>query len=577
LGAASWPVRARRAQSAPLPASFSGLAVTQLGVAPTGPKSFTSPTRFTTFEVRDAATGRPVWRSHEPPRAVATDLLGAATTVYVGDFAAVTAPGRYRIVADNGLSSDPFAIAPEAFDTARRLVQRVFYFQRAFTAVEPRYAEGPWSHPSDAGRAPPSVTGGWHDAGDFSLYNMTTVSSLFWLLEAYRDFAPPDDDTNIPESGNGVPDLLDEARQGLDWLLAVQVEDGGFRNSTCLTEYSSYGRNPPERGRPYVHGEVGTIATARAVGVLASAAPLYDAVDAAFAERLRDAAGRGWRYLDARPDEHSDGPTCGAYRQDGDERTGRAVRMFAAAGLLLATGDARFRAAFERAFVDLDDEPSPYRFSIYAGLLYRRAAAADPARAVALEERLARVAGPIASAAAAHPFAWTGRYVWGSLAIGFERAGLLIARCLADPAAARSDCLTALASLDYTFGRNSLQLAYVSGLPGITRGRHHAFHHWLATLRATPFLFPGAVAGGPNERPEAADGSRPVAWPRPVWGYWDDPAMPRSTATAIDSRYTDNDSWSTNELAIAWQAPALYNLYFGQWAARQRWTQAPAK
>ncbi|MBP7777744.1 MAG: glycoside hydrolase family 9 protein [Acidobacteria bacterium] len=571
VGAAGWPVRALRARRAQPPTSFAHLAATQLGLAPMGPKAFTSPARFTAFAVVDEETGATVYRSSEPPRAVTTDRLGTIDTVWIGDFAPVTRPGRYHLEADNGLSSHPFAIAPEAFDLARRAVQRVFYFQRAFTAIEARHAEGPWMHPSDAARAPLGVGGGWHDAGDYSIYNMTTVSSLFWLLEAYRDFAPADDTTNIPESGNAVPDLLDEARRGLEWLLAVQVDDGGFRNSTCVEAYAPYGRNPPEAGRPYVHGEVGTIATARAVGILGSASVVYDHLDAGFARRLREAAERGWRYLDARPAEHSDGPTCGAYRQDGDERAGRAARMFAAAGLLVATGEARFRDAFERHFVDIDDEPSPYRFGAYACLLYRRAAAADPARTAAIDARLATLASRIVAQAEAHPFAWTGRYVWGSLAIGFERAGLLIARCLANPEAALRDCRTALSGLDYAFGRNSLQFAYLSGLPGVTRGRQHAFHHWLATLDATPFVFPGAVAGGPNERPELADTSRPLAYPRPVWGYWGDPAMPRSAATAIDGRYTDNDSWSTNEVAIAWQGPALYNLYFGAWAARRGW------
>jgi endoglucanase len=36
------------------------------------------------------------------------------------------------------------------------------------------------------------------------------------------DFLPGEDDTDIPESRNGVPDLLDEARWGLEWLLSVQ-------------------------------------------------------------------------------------------------------------------------------------------------------------------------------------------------------------------------------------------------------------------------------------------------------------------------------------------------------------------
>ena len=103
----------------------------------------------------------------------------------------------------------------------------------------------------------------------------------------------------------------------------------------------------------------------------------------------------------------------------------------------------------------------------------------------------------------------------------------------------------------------------------MTQGRRRAFHHWLATLNATPYLFPGMVAGGPSETPRPDDGSRPRARPRAVWGYWGDPAMPRDSATPIDGRYTDNDSWSTNEIDIGWQAVTLYNLYFGQWFSRR--------
>jgi endoglucanase len=53
---------------------------------------------------------------------------------------------------------------------------------------------------------------GWHDAGDLSIYSASLNTALFWLLETFSDFRPSADDTNIPESGNSVPDLLDEAR-----------------------------------------------------------------------------------------------------------------------------------------------------------------------------------------------------------------------------------------------------------------------------------------------------------------------------------------------------------------------------
>ena len=547
--------------------SFTRLAASQLGYLPTGPKAFTSPRAFGSFVVVDDATHTTAWQGGAPTRAVATDLLGSVPEVWIGEFTAVVAPGRYRIVADNGLESYPFTIGDRVFDGAVRAVQRVFYFQRAFTAIVAPHAEGPWVHPTDASLAPVGVRHGWHDAGDFSLYNMTAASSAFWLLEAYSDFTPDADDTNIPESGNGVPDLLDEVRWELEWLLTVATPEGAFRNSTCLEPYAAYGDNAPERSRPYVLGEAGTMATARAVGILAYASSIFARYDPAFAATLQDAAWRGWRYLEARPDEYSDGPTCAAYRQDGDRRAGRAGRMFAAAGMLVATSEPQFREAFAAYFDDIDGDPSAYRFNAYACLLYMRAAAGDERRRVVISRRLRQLADDALADAASHPFAWAGRYIWGSIGVGFERSGAYtVKQCLAVRRLVSPDCRQALANLDYVFGRNSYQLAYVSGLPGVTRARQHAFHHWLASLRATPYLFPGAVAGGPNQRPEPADGSRPLASPHATWGYWGDPAMPRDAATAVDGRFTDNDSWSTNEVAIGWQAVALYNLYFAQWA-----------
>lgn len=567
---AAWPVQVMRRISGPALAPVTGPAVNQLGYAPMGPKAFTAAGPIVDFTVVEAASRRLVLRGRGlagPPNAE-----GTAPSAWTGDFTAVRSPGRYRIVVDGGSPSPPFTIASDVYDAAIRAVQRVFYYQRAFTAIEAVHAEGPWRHASDAARAPAGVRGGWHDAGDYSLYNMTTVSSIFWLLSAALDFAPTDDATNLPESGNRVPDLLDEARWGLEWLLSVQDAEGGVRNSTCLASYQAYGRNDPAVGPPYVDGEVGTLPTARGVGVLAFAAHVFAPIDAVFAHRLAEAAARGWQYLEARPEAHTDGPTCAAYRQDGDVPAGRAARRFAAAGLLVATGDPRFRSAFA-AWADQAGEPgdpSPYRFGAYAALLYRRAAAADPAVSASLDAGIEVRAAATRAAIAAHPQAWPGGYQWGSLAIAFERvAGALIPQCLTAARADAPACRLATASLDYALGRNPLQLVYVSGLPGVTTGRRHAFHHWLATLEATPFLFPGALAGGPNQSPHELDGSRPLARPRAVWGYWGDPAMPRHPSTPLDARYTDNDSWSTNELAIAWQAPALYTLLFAQWQARR--------
>jgi endoglucanase len=563
-GRPAWLGRAATRSGEP---PLSRVAASQVGYSPSMRKRFTAPRRFGGFRVVREGDGSAAFTGGPPVREVRTGLLGDARTVWIGDFTPLAAEGRYRIVLDDGLASFPFDVRADPFAPAIRAVQRALYFQRAFTAIDAAHAEGPWTHPSDAHLAPQGERKGWHDAGDYSVYNASTASALFWLLEAYADFQPTADDTDIPESGNGVPDLLDEARWALEWMLSVEEPSGGFRNATCQERYGRYGTNRPEAMPPYRSGEVGTLATARAVGTLAFASHLYRAFDAAFAARCLEAARRGWEYLERHPGESTDGPTCPAFRQDGDGRAGRDVRMYAAAGMLLVTGDPRFRDAFEASFQELSNDPSAYRFNVYAALLYLRAPAGVADRKRSIRVSLLERAAEARADGAAHPFEWASRYHWGSIAAGFHRAAFGAKACLRDPAGASPDCEQALASVHYALGRNSLQLCYVSGLPGVSRGRSHAFHQWLAALRATPFAFPGLVAGGPQEAPVETDVSFPHARPAPVWGYFGDPAMPRDARTPIDARYTDNDSWSANELDVDWQAVALYQLYFARWWA----------
>jgi endoglucanase len=566
-GLRGYPAWRQRAALGPEAPPFSGLAASQVGYGPFMVKQFSSPKRFGSFQVV-SDSGEVVFQGGPPMREIPTDTLGAIRSVWVGDFTPLRAAGRYRVVADDGTSSYPFDVGPGVFDAPVRAVQRAFYYQRAFTEIGAAHAQGPWIHPSDAALAPPGVVKGWHDAGDFSLYSASTNSALFWLLSAAADFSPREDDTGIPESGNGVPDLLDEARWGLEWLLSVQDPSGGFHNTTCQERYGPYGTNWLERMSPYRAGEVGTIATARAVGTLAFASVLFRPYDAAFAERSLEAARSGYSFLRDRPDENSDGPTCPAMRQNNDPSVGRDVRMYAAAGLLLATGDAAFRADFEANYQPVQNDPSYLRSNVYAALLYLRASTGDPERQRAIRQDLRRRAGEVRADGERHPFGWAGRTFWGSIAAGFQRtAGFSAQFCLQDPVGSAADCEQVLANVHHALGRNYQQIVYVSGLPGVTHGRTHGFHQWLAALNATPYLFPGLVAGGPIAAPEPDDIAMPYGRPIPTWGYWGDPAMPRNASTPLEARYTDNDSYSTNELDIDWQGVTLYNLYLARWWA----------
>jgi endoglucanase len=164
---------------------------------------------------------------------------------------------------------------------------------------------------------------------------------------------------------------------------------------------------------PYRAGEVGTIATGRAVGTLAFASVLYRPYDAAFAERSLDAARAGYRFLRGRPAENSDGPTCPAMRQDTDLNAGQDVRMYAAAGLLLATGDPHLGVDFDENYQPLHNDPSYQRSNVYATLLYLRASAGDPERQRAIRRELRRRADEVRVDGERHPFQWAGRTFWG--------------------------------------------------------------------------------------------------------------------------------------------------------------------
>jgi endoglucanase len=316
---------------------------------------------------------------------------------------------------------------------------------------------------------------------------------------------------------------------------------------------------------------VGTLATARAVGNLAYASTVYRRYDPAFAERCLRAARAGYAYLEQHAGDNSDGATCPSYRSDGDAEIGRHVRMFAAAGMLLATAEGRFRDDFEKNYAELEYDPSYHHPNGFAAQIYLRSPAGDPSRKRAIRDRLRVHASRALEDGDRHPFQLASRSHWGTIGAGFTRTGSYNVKwCLEDPVGARRDCEQALANVHYTFGRNYLQTCYVSGLRGVTRGRSWAFHHWLATLRAEPYCFPGMVAGGPNSIPEPNDVSDPSGWPIPAWGYWGDPAFPRDASTPPEGRYTDNDSWSTNEVSVDWQASALYGLYFAAWFAKGR-------
>jgi endoglucanase len=235
--------------------------------------------------------------------------------VWQVDLSDLERPGRYT-VEGGGAVSDPFVVAGRPYEEALLAGLKSFYFQRTRTALVEPYAV--WDGEAYTRRQPSHVhddvgwdledypakarrwqlEAGWHDAGNYDMYVPSTAPTAQALLLAY-EWAPErfdDESLRIPESGNGIPDILDETRWGLRWILSMQEPGGAFRHREAVMGSSPELPADEDRTERWVAGP-STAATAKAVAVLAMASRIYAGHDDALARRAAAAARRGWAWL----------------------------------------------------------------------------------------------------------------------------------------------------------------------------------------------------------------------------------------------------------------------------------------
>ena len=242
--------------------------------------------------------------------------------VWYADISPLQAAGTYYIYdATNRVRSYSFRIADDVYLPVLKAAVRAYFYQRCGGDV-PEANGGTWHHPAchtAAGQdmaaqlyidgrtrgQPRDVHGGWHDAGDYNKYVPFTMDVVQALLMAY-EFNPSafGDDWNIPESGNGIPDILDEVRWECDWLLRMQMPDGSVCNR--VTERTSKGGVTPDKDSQ--HERYYTQPTSWATATCAANLAYFSRVigkfpgQAAYARKCRAAAEKAWAWLEQHPD-----------------------------------------------------------------------------------------------------------------------------------------------------------------------------------------------------------------------------------------------------------------------------------
>jgi endoglucanase len=498
-------------------------------------------------------------------RVVLRGRLGAAqawapadAAVRLADFSALKTPGDYELVVDGLPRSPRIHVAADAYAALNAAAIKAYYFNRASTALAPEHA-GAWAraagHPDTEVRVHASAAGptraegslirapkGWYDAGDYNKYVVNSGITVYTLLAAYEHFPAffKAQKLNIPESGNGLPDLLNEALWNLDWMLAMQdPADGGVYHKLTNKGFDGIVMPADARGERWVV-QKSTAAALDFAAVMAQASRVFAAFEAqrpGLSARMRAAAQHAWDWAQAHPNE--------VYRQPPDVHTGGyddAVLSdefaWAGAELYVTTGEARYRPDLEKLAINV---PSWGDVKGLAWITLAQHRSELPQNdSVVATTRIMELADELVAS-------WRGSayrvgmqaqdYGWGSNSTALNRALMLIQAYRLKP---QPELLAAAQALfDHVLGRNPLGLTMVTG-SGARSPLHP--HHRPSEADGVDAPVPGFLVGGPNP------------------GQQDKAGCPVPYASALPAlSYLDHVcSYASNEVAINWNAPLVY-------------------
>jgi hypothetical protein len=236
IAAATLALSAARAAAQPADSASTFIRINQLGYLPDAPKVAVvcslAAESLATFTVRDSA-GRTVLG---PLRARPTGAFGPCASTHRLDFGALRRPGTYRISAGT-VQSPPVRVSAHAYDGAADTL--LHYMRQQRSGYNPFFRDSVHKLDGlivdDSARAGQfrMVSGGWADASDYLQYVATSANAAYVMMMAYRDhpraFADAFDARGLP-GANGTPDVLDEARHGLEWLLRMFPADDEMYN-----------------------------------------------------------------------------------------------------------------------------------------------------------------------------------------------------------------------------------------------------------------------------------------------------------------------------------------------------------
>jgi endoglucanase len=493
----------------------------------------------------------------------------SSTKTKLADFSPLKIKGSFVVLIPGIGHSYVFQISDDVNKAAAISTLKGFYYQRVSMPLEEKYA-GKWHrsaghpdnvvyiHPSAATKERPEGTvisspGGWYDAGDYNKYIVNSGISTGTLLSAFEDF--PDYfktlSTNIAESNDAVPDVLNEAIYNIRWMLTMQdPNDGGVYNKCTNADFDGMVMPGTTKAPRYVV-QKGTAAALDLAAVAAQASRIlskYKKVLPGLSDSCLAAAKRAWAWATKNPameynqnamnQSFKPAVVTGAY---GDKNFNDEW-LWAATELYLTTKEKSYHEVIAKHTGDNFSLPTWNNVGLVAWYSFIRLAKEVPVTSTdslpKMKARIIDMANEYLNKVSSNAFGTVmggsrRDFNWGSSSNAGNQGILLINAYLLTGDKKYID--GALTNLDYLLGRNATGYCFVTGLGS----KSTMFpHHRQSTADGVIEPVPGLLAGGPN------------------------PAMQdkcKYEFTEPETAYTDDDcSYASNEIAINWNAPIVY-------------------
>ena len=493
----------------------------------------------------------------------------STTKTKIADFSALQKKGAFIIVIPGIGDSYIFNINSDVHHAVAVAALKGYYFQRVSMPLPEKYA-GKWQraaghpdtvvyiHTSAATVQRPagsviSCPGGWYDAGDYNKYIVNSGITMGTLLAAYEDFPKHFDTlkTNIPESGNGAPDILNEILYNLRWMFTMQdPSDGGVYNKCTNAAFDGMVMPGLTKVPRYVV-QKGTAATLDFAAVMAQASRIFRNFRKQFpllSDSCSTAAAKAWEWAIKNPQLEYDQNamnkkfqpliTTGGY----GDRDFRDEWFWAASELFVTTRNTQYETLLMQRWNDPISLPSWSNMLMLGYYTLCRDEKFLPVNTKiqprALKDRIIHFADSLIVNGGNRAFetimGQTNRdFIWGSNAVAANQGIVMINAYLLTKD--KKYIGYALSNLDYLLGRNATGYCFVTGI-GSKSVMHP--HHRQSVADGIAQPVPGLLAGGPN----------PGRQDKCHYDY-----------TEPETAYADIDcAYASNEIAINWNAPLVY-------------------